>query len=110
MERKRRLGIIPYRLTMIVYTNGHPYSSGIYEVLRMVRKLTNPRSSYSGGVLSVFDGENGRGFRRKNDLRSNMSIERVISFVIFIWMSYHTNNSGNYDLLQTDTLKRYKYI
>lgn len=25
-------------------------------------------------------------------------------------MSYHTNNSGNYDLLQADTLKRYKYI
>ncbi len=26
------------------YENGHPYSSGIYEVLRMERKLTKPKS------------------------------------------------------------------
>lgn len=26
------------------YSNGHPYSSVIYEALRMVRKLTKPKS------------------------------------------------------------------
>ena len=75
------------------YANGHPYSSVIYDFLRMVRKLTKSRSSYSGGVLSVFDGENGRGFRRKME-PGQMCDESLLSCLLFFYgLSYHTNNN-----------------
>lgn len=46
LDKKKKGGKRPKPLPPKVHTDytGHPYSSGIYEVLRMVRKLTKSKS------------------------------------------------------------------
>lgn len=43
-RRKAARELNPYRQKLLIMQTGHPYSSGIYEVLRMERKLTKPKS------------------------------------------------------------------
>lgn len=42
-ERRQEDNLLSAKVILIMQT-GHPYSSGIYEVLRMVRKLTKSKS------------------------------------------------------------------
>ena len=86
-ERKKKGGKRPKPLPPEVHTDytGHPYSSGIYEVLRMDRKLTKPKSWYSGGVLMFSYGNKRVGVSRKNGPRSNVCLKSVMWFVIFLY-------------------------